>query len=477
MNTDIKKIMKAQRAFFESGVTKQYGFRMNALKRLEKALVEWEEDLKEALWQDLHKSPSESYMAEIGLVREEAAYVKRHLSYWMKPAPQRTSISQFPGRCFTLAEPYGMTLIMAPWNYPVLLCLEPLIDAIGAGNCVVLKPSAYAPKTSAVLRDMLKSIYPDKFVSVVEGGREANHELLEQRFDYIFFTGGVEVGRLVLEKAAKNLTPVTLELGGKSPCIVEESADLKQAAKSIIFGKILNSGQTCVAPDYLLVQKSIKDDLLFHLKKELEKALGKEPLQNPDYPKIINQKHFHRLLKLMEGEAIVTGGGADEQTGRIAPTILDDITLDSPIMKEEIFGPLLPILTFEHTGDLKAIIHRFEKPLAFYLFTRSRAVKQWALREFSFGGGCINDTILHLTSPFLPFGGVGFSGMGSYHGKKGFETFSHRKSIVDKRSWPDIPLRYQPYTGRKDWVIRKVLPAYNIKIKKQRSDSHGKCSH
>ena len=454
---DVKKIIKSQRAFFERGRTKEYGFRMQALNRLQKALSEWEEELKEALWQDLHKSASESYMAEIGLVREELSYVKRKLAGWMRPTYVKPAISQFPARTYTITEPYGVTLIMAPWNYPLLLCLNPLIDAIAAGNCVVLKPSAYAPAVSGVLRDLLHSIYPQKYVAVIEGGREVNQELLEQRFDCIFFTGSVDVGRLVLEKAAKHLTPVTLELGGKSPCIVDETADISLAARRILFGKLLNAGQTCVAPDYLLVREEVREELLRELKQELTKALGREPLENPDYPKIINEKHFKRLTRLIEGENLEAGGNADARLCRIAPTILTDVTLESPVMKEEIFGPILPVLTYRTNAELKQIITHFEKPLAFYLFTKSRRMKDWALKTFDFGGGCINDTIVHLASPTMPFGGVGQSGMGSYHGKKGFEAFCHSKSVVEKFAKPDLPLRYQPYAEWKDWLIRKLL--------------------
>ncbi|TCL56956.1 aldehyde dehydrogenase (NAD+) [Kineothrix alysoides] len=457
MDRDITKIMKMQRTFYETGVTKQYKFRMRALERLEKALEEYEEELKLALKADLNKSSSESYMAEIGLTKSELSYVKKHLRLWMEPKKVPTPIAQFPADSFILPEPYGVVLIMAPWNYPVLLCLEPLIDAIAAGNCAVLKPSAYAPAVSAALKKMLKGIYPDKFVAVVEGGREENAELLEQRFDYIFFTGGVAVGRTVLEKAAKYLTPVTLELGGKSPCIVDKTANVEMAAKRIAFGKILNAGQTCVAPDYLLVHKDIKEELLKGICAEWEKMLGEKPLENPNYPKIINQKHFERLLHLTEGEKIITGGIYKTQTRQIAPTILDGVTPDSVVMKEEIFGPILPVLAFETKDEIKDIVLSFEKPLAFYLFTEDKDMVQWALGTFSFGGGCINDTMVHLASSHLPFGGVGFSGMGSYHGKVGFETFSHRKSVLKSGYHPDVPLRYHPYSDVKDKAIRLFL--------------------
>ena len=453
----IGTILKKQRNFFETGTTKKYEFRMQALSRLEKALEKWEEDIKEALWKDLHKSPSESFMAEIGLCKSEIKYMKRHLRKWMRPQYVPMALPQFPAKTYRLAEPYGVTLIMAPWNYPVLLCLEPLIDAIAAGNCVVLKPSAYAPNVSKVLYDMLTSIYPEKYVAVIEGGREVNQELLEHRFDYIFFTGGVSVGKLVLEKAAQHVTPVTLELGGKSPCIVDETADINMAAKRIVFGKLLNSGQTCVAPDYVVAQKDIKNALLKAMTKEIVSALGHDPLANQEYPKIINKKHFERLQGLFEGEKIVTGGYVNEETLQIAPTILDDITLESPVMQEEIFGPILPVLTYETREELKAVVEHFEKPLAFYLFTNSKNMKHWAERTFSFGGGCINDTIIHLASSHMPFGGVGHSGMGGYHGKVGFETFSHLKSVVRKWRFFDLPMRYHPYAEWKDKILKAIL--------------------
>ena len=451
------RILKRQRSFFEQGITKTYGFRQAALSKLERALDEYENELCEALYTDLHKSSSESLMAEIGLVRAELKYMRRHLHRWMCPHMHMTDVSQIPAKTYSLAEPYGVVLIMAPWNYPVLLCLDPLIDAIAAGNCVVLKPSAYAPTVSSVLKKMLESVFPSKYVAVVEGGRAENEALLEQRFDYIFFTGSVTVGKLVLEKAAKYVTPVTLELGGKSPCIVDKTADLKMAARRIAFGKLLNAGQTCVAPDYLVVHEEIKEEFLSALKEELLKMEKGNALQNPDFPRIVNKKHFQRILHLMEGENVLFGGGHCEETLQIEPTILDDITTKSPVMQEEIFGPLLPVLAYQTPRQLQQIVQSFEKPLAFYLFTRDRGMKEWALRTFSFGGGCINNTIVHLTTSHMPFGGVGCSGMGGYHGKAGFSTFSHEKSIVDSYNHPDIPLRYQPYQEWKNKLIKFFL--------------------
>lgn len=453
----IMSVIKRQRAFFDTGITKAFGFRQAALARLEGALESYEGELCDALYRDLHKSGSESRMAEIGLTRAELKFVRSHLYRWMKPKTTVTDVPQIPSRTYTVAEPYGVTLIMAPWNYPVLLCLEPLIDAIAAGNCVVLKPSAYAPTVSSVLKKLVESVFPSKYVAVIEGGREENAILLEQRFDYIFFTGSVTVGKLVLEKAAKYVTPVTLELGGKSPCIVGRTADIKIAAKRIAFGKLLNAGQTCVAPDYLVVQEDVKEKFLKELAAQLSRMERGDALKNPDYPRIVNEKHFHRLCGLMEGKKVYYGGRSCEETLQIEPTILEDITVESPIMQEEIFGPIFPVLTYSTPEQLEKIIKNFEKPLAFYLFTQNPGMKEWALRTFPFGGGCINNTIVHLSTSHMPFGGVGFSGMGGYHGKAGFETFSHRKSVVDSCNHPDIPLRYQPYADWKDRLIRHIL--------------------
>ena len=321
----------------------------------------------------------------------------------------------------------------------------------------MLKPSAYAPATSAAIKRLVEAVFPPEYVAVVEGGRAENTELLEQRFDYIFFTGGVKVGKLVMEKAAKNLTPVTLELGGKSPCIVDETADLKVAARRLAFGKFLNSGQTCVAPDYLLIQSSVKDRFLKLFRAETRRMYGKNPLENPDYPKIINEKHFNRIKGLMNSGTIFMGGEARERTLQIAPTVLDQVKPSDPVMQEEIFGPVLPVLTFETIDEAERFVLEREKPLACYIFTRNKETEKRLLGSLSFGGGCINDTIIHLATSRMGFGGVGNSGMGSYHGKKSFETFSHEKSIVKKYNWIDMPIRYQPYRKWKEQLLRLFL--------------------
>lgn len=454
---EIDELVRGQRRFFEKGCTKSLAFRMQALERLERTVKRYEGEIRQALYQDLHKSSFESYMTETGLVLSELAFVKKHLKGWMRKKTVHTPLAQFPARSFVTHEPFGVVLVMAPWNYPFMLCMDPLIGAIAAGNCCILKPSGYAKHVSAVIAKMIREAFPPEFAVVVEGGREENQELLEQRFDYIFFTGGVTVGRLVMEKAARNLTPVTLELGGKSPCIVDHTANLKMAAKRLVFGKYLNSGQTCVAPDYLLVQEDVKEEFLVYVKHFIRQMFGEEPLKNPDYPRMINEKHYHRVMGLLEDEKAETGGYGDEEHMQIAPTVLTGITEDSPVMQEEIFGPVLPVLTFGEIEEAIKFVKEREKPLALYLFTRDAKTEKRVLRNLSFGGGCINDTIIHLATPHMGFGGVGGSGMGSYHGKESFDTFSHKKSVVKKSDRIDLPIRYQPYTKGKEWLLRRFL--------------------
>ncbi len=454
---EINCIAERQKAFFEKNRTKAYEFRKKALLRLKRTILYYEKEIEEALYKDLGKSDFEAYMTEVGMTLSELNYVEKHLRSWIKKRSVLTPLAHFPAKSFEVPEPYGTVLIMAPWNYPFMLCMEPLIGAIAAGNCCVIKPSAYAPQTSAVIKKILSGIFPEEFVAVVEGGREENIALLEQKFDYIFFTGSKAVGKIVLEKAAKNLIPVTLELGGKSPCIVDETANLKLAAKRVVFGKYLNCGQTCVAPDYLLVQEDVKDKFLEYLKYWIDKMFGVEPLKNQDYPKIINEKHYERIMKLIEGETIVKGGYGNKKRLFIAPTVLDHITEKSPIMQEEIFGPVLPVLTYRCLKEAEDFIKKGEKPLALYLFTGKKQREQKILQEISFGGGCINDTIIHLATSRMGFGGVGASGMGCYHGKRSFDTFSHTKSIVKRYQEIDLPIRYQPYTSGKRKLLRLFL--------------------
>lgn len=453
----MEKTIKKQRQFYHKGKTRSYDFRMKALTRLEYAVQKYETLLESALKKDLNKSSFEAYMTEISIVKNELSYVKKHLKLWMKPETVRTPFAQFPAKSFIVSEPYGVVLIMSPWNYPVLLTLEPLIGAIAAGNCCILKSSAYSEYTSKVLKKMIGEIFPECFVTVVTGGRRENQELLDQKFDDIFFTGSVSVGKLVMEKASKHLTPVTLELGGKSPCIVDNTANIRLAAKRIVFGKFLNSGQTCVAPDYVFVKKEAEEELIFYLKYWIRKMFGSHPLTNPDYPKIINQKHYHRIMGLMKSGWIAEGGYGDSITRKIAPTILTKVKEDAAVMQEEIFGPILPILSYQEIDEVKEYILAHPKPLALYLFTKDQVLEKDILKHISFGGGCVNDTVIHLASPALPFGGVGESGMGSYHGKRSFDTFSHKKSIVKKSQNIDIPVRYQPYGRIKKWTMRHLI--------------------
>lgn len=453
----IETLIKKQRAFFDTGKTLEVSERMKALEALERALHAYEERLNQALLADLGKSRSESYMCEIGLTLSELRYMKKHLHSFSRRRLVRTPLAQFPSQSFTVQEPYGVVLIMSPWNYPVLLTLEPLIGALAAGNCCVIKPSAYAPATSGVIAQMISETFLEEYVAVVEGGREENQSLLEQRFDYLFFTGGVRVGRMVMEKAAAHLTPVTLELGGKSPCIVDRTANIRLAARRLVFGKYLNCGQTCVAPDYVLVEQEVEEELLHQIKREIVRQYGKKPLQNPSYGKMINQKHFERVKALIDPDKLAHGGEWDTHTLQIAPTVLRGVSAEDAVMQEEIFGPILPIITVTSIKEAYTFVKHRPKPLALYLFTNDSRIEERFLRQLSFGGGCINDTIIHLATSEMGFGGVGNSGMGAYHGKKSFETFSHEKSIVKKFTWLDLPMRYQPYNKIKEALVRMFV--------------------
>ena len=454
---EIKDILQQQNHFFSSGKTIQAEFRLKQLESLKEAMIRHEADLAAALKADLGKSRMESYMCEIGLTLSELTWMQKHLRSLMRSKRVSTPAAQFAAKSFRSPSPYGTVLIMSPWNYPVLLTLDPLIDAIAAGNTAVVKPSAYAPCTFDVMKTIIEECFPAHYVAVVDGGRAENQALLQQRFDMIFFTGGKTVGREVLRHAAEYLTPVTLELGGKSPCIVDSTAKIRLAAKRIVFGKYLNCGQTCVAPDYILCDKRIRDELITAILAEIEKQFGKEPLKNPNYGKIINEKHFERILGLINGEKLVYGGQSEPESLRIAPTVLNNITWDDAVMGEEIFGPLLPILTFDTLDEALDTVESHPHPLALYFFSEDKAAQKKVLDTCRFGGGCINDTIIHLATSDMPFGGVGESGMGSYHGRVGFETFSHYRSIVDKKTWMDLPIRYQKYTGLKEKMMRMFL--------------------
>ncbi len=454
-----------QREFFRTGQTLDTGYRKRLLARLREAVLDMEDDIAAALEEDLGKSRTEAYMTEIGMTLSETGCALKNVRKWSRPRKARTPLAQFPAKSYIIPEPYGNVLIMSPWNYPFLLCLSPLASAIAAGNTVTVKPSIYAPASSSVIRKIVEQAFPAEVACVVEGGREVNADLLEQKFDYIFFTGSKAVGRLVMEKAAAHLTPVTLELGGKSPVIVDATADLKVAADRIVFGKYLNCGQTCVAPDYVIADERIRDSFIEACRESAERMFGKEPLRNPGYGKIVNSKHFIRLCRVLDEvrDRCIYGGGTDSDTLKIAPSIIrlgdiSDPASDRPeIMQDEIFGPLMPVLTYRGMEDAVRYIGTHPRPLAAYIFTRDRKTKKRLLQSLHFGGGCVNDTIIHLASDSIPFGGVGESGMGHYHGKYGFDTFTHLKSIVDKPSWLDLPMRYQPYSALKEKLIRMFL--------------------
>ena len=441
----IAALVSEQRAFFESGKTLCVCYRKEALKKLYAAIVSREQVLTDALQKDLGKSDFESYMCEIGLVLDEITYMLKHVDSFAKEKRVRTPLSQFASRSYVKPSPYGVALIMSPWNYPFLLTLDPLVDALAAGNTAIVKPGAYAPATAQAIKELLESTFSREYVAVVTGGRAENACLLDQKFDYIFFTGSKGVGKEVMRKAAEHLTPVTLELGGKSPCIVDESANLALAAKRIAFGKYLNCGQTRVAPDYVLCHTSVRDRFVDLLKAEISRQYGKEPLQNTDYGRIINQKHFERIFSLIDEKKVVHGGGANSDTLQIEPTVMNNVTWEDAVMGEEIFGPVLPILTFDSIDEVIKTVHSHDRPLALYIFSSNKKNIRRVTSKCSFGGGCINDVIIHLATANMGFGGVGESGMGSYHGKAGFDTFSHKKSIVDKKTWIDLPMRYQPY--------------------------------
>lgn len=453
----IEQLVAAQRRFFASGQTLDLAFRKQSLLTLKRAIRAHEEAINAALMQDLGKSAAETYMCETGMTLSELSYMISHLGRFAKKRRVLTPLAQFPSDSFTVREPYGVALIMAPWNYPFMLLMEPLIGALAAGNCCMLKPSAYAPATSKVIAQIVAECFPPEYVALVEGGRAENQALLHQRFNYIFFTGGVTVGREVMRAASEHLTPVTLELGGKSPCIVDETANLRVAARRLAFGKLLNCGQTCVAPDYLLIDRRVKDAFLPLLEQEIQNMVGENALDCDGYVHMINEKHFRRVCGLIDPEKVIFGGRADEQTLRIQPTILDCVTPGDAVMQEEIFGPVLPVIAYDSIDEALAFVNSREHPLALYLFSENRALQKRVLASVPFGGGCINDTIVHLATSRMGFGGVGGSGMGSYHGRKSFDTFSHEKSILKKSAWIDMPVRYMPYTPLKTRLLRLFL--------------------
>ena len=441
----IQEIIQKQREYFLTGETLDVKFRIKMLKKLYMTIKKYQDEITDALTKDLGKSDFEGFMCEAGLTLTEISDMIKHTKKFAAEKTVYTPLAQFASRSYTKKVPYGNVLIMSPWNYPFLLTIDPLADAIAAGNTAVVKPSAYSPETSNIIKKIIEECFPSEYVAVITGGRKENAELLEQKFDFVFFTGSQNVGKEVLRHTAQTLTPAVLELGGKSPCIVDSTAKIKLAAKRIVFGKYLNCGQTCVAPDYILCEKSIKDEFVKEVLYQIKKQYGENPLNNPDYGKIVNQKHFERLLGLIDQSKVVAGGSSNPETLQIAPTVMDNVTFDDAVMQEEIFGPIMPVITYDKREDVFEILKDKQKPLALYIFCEDRKFIKQITSRIQFGGGCINDTIIHLATSEMGFGGVGESGMGAYHGKIGFDAFSHTKSIVDKKTFMDLPMRYQPY--------------------------------
>ncbi|MEG4996974.1 aldehyde dehydrogenase [Microcoleus sp. B4-D4] len=454
MLLSVSDIIRQQRQFFATGKTKDVDFRIEQLKHLKSAIELNQSRIVAAVKADLNRPEFEAYF-EIASIAE-VNYAIKNLKSWVKPKKVPTSIDQFPASARIYPEPLGVVLIVGPWNYPFQLMISPLVGAIAAGNCAILKPSEIASHTSEVVADMISKTFDPAYVAAVEGGVEISKQLLAEKFDHIFFTGGTKIGKIVMEAAAKHLTPVTLELGGKSPCIVDSDIQIEYTAKRIAWGKFINAGQTCIAPDYLLVDKKIKPDLMSAIKTALHEFYGEDPQQSPDYSRIINQHHLKRLVEFIKDGEIVAGGKSNAEDRYISPTVIDKVSWDSPVMQDEIFGPILPVLEYDDFGEAIAQINARPKPLALYLFSKDKEKQQRVLRETSSGGLCINDTVMQVGVTTLPFGGVGDSGIGSYHGKASFDTFSHYKSVLQKSFWLDLKWRYAPYKGKLD-LIKKAI--------------------
>lgn len=460
MEKDIDTVLsyiKEHKSYFETGETRNIDFRMEQLKKMKKAIQENEGLILAALYEDLHKSEFEAYASEIGLLLDSIKHMIKNIKSWTSVKKVRTPITQLGGKSYIYSEPYGTVLIIGPFNYPFQLLMEPLIGAIAAGNCAVLKPSEYTPNVSKVISKIISENFNEKYIRVVEGGVETTSSLIHAPFDYVFFTGSAPVGKLVMEAASKNLTPITLELGGKSPCIIHSDADLKTAAKRIAWGKFLNAGQTCVAPDYVLVHKDVKNKFLDEMKYTLNNFYGEEPILSKDYPRIINSRHLERLIELLDERKIVVGGKYNKEELYMQPTIMDSVNWNDKIMEDEIFGPILPIIEYEDLDRVIKNINSRPKPLALYIFTKNKNIENEIIARVPFGGGCVNDTISHLATPYLPFGGVGASGIGGYHGKHSFDTFSHKKSILKKTTKWSMNFIYPPYDKRKLSLLKKFL--------------------
>ncbi|ACO86861.1 aldehyde dehydrogenase [Clostridium botulinum] len=445
---NIRNILEKQKSFFDKGYTKDINFRIEALKKLKHNIKINENNIFKALNIDLNKSEFETFITEIGIVYDEINGAIKNIKKWSKPKKVKTPITNFLASSYIYNEPYGVALIMSPWNYPFQLIMAPLVGAISAGNCVLLKPSELAIETEKIIVKIIKDTFSDEYIGVITGGIEESTALLKEKFDYIFYTGGINVGKIVMRAAAEHLTPITLELGGKSPCIVDKDANIDLAARRIAWGKFLNAGQTCVAPDYLVVHRNIKEKLISSIENYIVEFFGENTFESEDYPRIINERHFKRLEGYLKEGKIVSGGNTDINNLYIEPTIIEGINFENRIMKEEIFGPIFPVIEFEDIDKVIDIVKNNPKPLALYYFSENKEKQEFIIKNISFGGGCINDTIMHLSTSTLPFGGVGNSGIGGYHGRASFDTFSHKKSILKKSNLIDIKIRYAPFKGK-----------------------------
>ena len=453
---DIPKLLASQKAFFKSGALMDVDNRVKKLKALKKVIEQREKDISEALYSDFKKPVFETYATETALILSELKYTIKKLKKWAKPKKVKSTFLNFPSKDYIYPQPYGNVLVLAPWNYPFQLSVSPAIGALAAGNTVIVKPSEYAPATSQLTKEIFAEVFTEDQAAVVLGGVEASKELLAQKWDYVFFTGSVPVGKIVAKAIAPQLTPATLELGGKNPCVIHSSAKIDLAAKRIVWGKFINAGQTCISPDYILIDKKKKTEFTEAVKKEIKAAFGEDPQASPDYARIINKKNFERLQAMLEGQTIITGGQTSAEDNYIAPTLLNGPSLDAEVMQDEIFGPILPVLTYSDEEELERIINHYPDPLALYVFAEDRNFSEETLRKYRFGGGAVNDVVVHIANKNLPFGGVGSSGYGGYHGKFSFDTFTHKKSISKRATWVDIPLRYAPYAGKLP-VIKRVM--------------------
>nr|WP_269151743.1 aldehyde dehydrogenase [Sutcliffiella horikoshii] len=457
INETVKRLLTNHKNYFAKGETKDIDFRLQQLATLKKAVQKYEQELMDALKKDLGKSIFEAYGSEVGYIYDSIGFFMKNLKSWAKVKKVKTPLVHAGSKSLVYSEPYGTVLIIGPFNYPAQLVLEPLIGAISAGNCAVIKPSEFTPTVSGVLVKMIGEFFGEEYISIIEGAKEETSALIHAPFDYIFFTGSVEVGKIVMQAAAKRLVPVTLELGGKSPCIVHKDANIEVAAQRIAWGKFMNAGQTCVAPDYILVHEDVREKLVNAFRKTILDFYGNDPKQSKDYGRVVNERQFDRLASLVDLEKVVAGGSWNREELYMEPTVLDGVTWADKVMQEEIFGPILPVLTYSDLKDAMSQINDQPKPLALYVFTEDKEVEEQVIAGTSFGGGCVNDTVTHLTNPYLPFGGVGTSGIGSYHGKDSFDTFSHKKSVMKKSTKFNLSFLYPPYSDKSIKMLKKFM--------------------